>query len=806
MAKKEVSKILDRSGDFQEGYREWKAEINNIIENNKITVKNKNPRRTIRNLIKEKKRLKKEAKNSKKKSRETMIAAIRQIEKDMETERKSQFRNKISKVVDKLKSNKGINGPNMWEVLRKVKKKKDVPASAVKGKDGKTVLEEPEDIKARYLEYFEELLEPVKAKNEGEKRQEEIVDTAFKKVMEQAAAQEIRYTTYGEIRTGIKSLKRRKCKDGSGWNNEVILNGGEEMIKSLKKIFNEIETLRMVPEQWNEVIVKAINKPGSVLEMENKRGLFLTDVISKLYEKILKNRNQEPIQQYISPNQAGGAKGKTTIDHIMVLCETIRRNRKAGKKTYVVFGDAVKCFDKLWLKSCLLEMYKAGCDLQDLQIMYKLNEETEIIVDTPLGKTGKKKVGEIVKQGTVLGPDLCCIETDQINNIGENQNKSVGEQVVGILVFVDDVMSAGTAEDIRKAIRNFAEMEKIKKFTYGLKKTKYMVMKTGREKEESIEERVKEGKVEKVDEYKYVGVMLSEEGDLLHHLDYKLKKMKGQVAEMKSMASFYNLGPLFVAVRLQLYEACIVMSILYNIEGWTNLSKNELQRLESIQLNALCTLLHLPKTSPYLALLNELGMWRMEERLMYRKIMLYHNVINSADSRLIKNMVAEQERERENGSWYMGVENYLQLLNIKVEVVKGSSKDVLRKIVKEKIVNRMRAVMITSKRKFKKMRFLNCENFQLKNYIKFGRGNDVLKALKTRLNMREIYGNYKGDHTLPRMCPYCDEEEDTTEHLIECLVFGETLLTRSDLANDENIEIWRQINEKVAVNMKWRDG
>ena len=110
-----------------------------------------------------------------------------------------------------------------------------------------------------------------------------------------------------------------------------------------------------------------------------------------------------------------------------------------------------------------------------------------------------------MKQGTVLGPDLCCIETDQINNIGENQNKSVGEQVVGILVFVDDVMSAGTADDIRKAIRNFAEMEKIKKFTYGLKKTKYMVMKTGREKEESIEERVKEGKVEKVDEYKYVG-------------------------------------------------------------------------------------------------------------------------------------------------------------------------------------------------------------------------------------------------------------------------------------------------------------
>jgi hypothetical protein len=693
----------------------------------------------------------------------------------------------------------------MWEVLRRLKKKKDTPASAIKDKEGKKVLEEPEEIKGRYLEHFEELLKPVKASDEIERRQEKVIETVFKERMDQAKDQDVTYTTDSEIKTGIKLLKRKKCKDGSGWNNEIILNGGEEMIKSLRKIFNEIERQRMVPTQWNEVIIKAINKPGSVLEMANKRGLFLTDIISKLYEKILKNRNQEHIQQYISPNQAGGVLGMTTVDHIMVLSEIVRRNRKAGKKTYVVFGDAVKCFDKLWLKSCLIEMYKAGCNLQDLQIMYKLNEETEIVVDTPLGKTEKRKIGEVVKQGTVLGPSLCCIEMDQINNIGEDQSRNVGEQIVGILVFVDDVMSAGTANDVRKAIRNLAEMEKMKKFTYGLKKTKYMVMKTGREKEESIEEKVKEGKVEKAEEYKYVGLMLSEEGNLLHHLEYKHKKMKGQVVEMKSMASPFNLGPLFVAVRLQLYEACIVMSMLYNIEGWTELSKKELVKLESIQHNALCTLMHLPRTSPYLALLNELGMWKMEERLMYRKIMLYHNIINSADSRRIKNMVAEQEREREDGTWFMGVLRYLQTLDINLEIVKDSSKNVLKKIVKRKIIERMNATMIDSKRRYKKMRFLNCEDFKLKNYIKFGRGNDALDALKTRLNMREIYGNYKGDYALQRLCPYCEEEEDTTEHLIDCAVFGPSQFTIEDLANEDNIELWKQINEKVAVNMKWRD-
>ena len=647
-------------------------------------------------------------------------------------------------------------------------------------------------------------MKPLEAENNEEKRHEEIIEDLFQKVMILAEKQEITYTTTEEIEEGIDKLKKKKCRDGSGWNNEMIINGGQEMLLSLQKIFNKLEEERLVPGQWNEVIVKAINKPGPILEMEYKRGLFLTEVISKLYEKIMKSRNKAKIREYISPLQTGGAEGKTTVDHIMVLSEIIRRNRKMGKKTYILFGDAVKCFDKLWLKDCLVEMYKAGCNLQDIQIMYQLNKETEITVDTPLGKTEKFKVGEIVKQGTVLGPDLCCIETDQINNIGESQERHVGKQIVGILVFMDDVMSAGTAEEIRKAIRNFAEMEKLKKFTFGLKKTKFMIMKTGKGKDEIIMERVKSGVVGQTDEYKYVGVLLSEEGNLLKHLEDKKKKMKGQVVAMKSLASYHNLGPLFVTVRLQLYEACIIQSMLYNIEGWTNLTREELQKLESIQLNALCTLLHLPKTTPYHALLNELGMWRMEERIMYRKIMLYRNILNSADDRLIKHMVAEQERNEEEGTWFDGVNKYLQLLNMNKEMVREMSKSTLKKLVKKQIVERMNKLMKDSKGRYKKMRFLNCEKFELKEYIKFGNGHDAIQALKTRLNMQEIYGNYKGNYELPRICPHCEEEDDTTEHLITCPVFVPTNIDVDDLQDDGNVELWRQINELVAVNMKWR--
>ena len=49
------------------------------------------------------------------------------------------------------------------------------------------------------------------------------------------------------------------------------------------------------------------------------------------------------------------------------------------------FADAVKCFDKLWLKDCLLEMYNLGYDPKTLKILYEMNKETDIIIRTPVG-------------------------------------------------------------------------------------------------------------------------------------------------------------------------------------------------------------------------------------------------------------------------------------------------------------------------------------------------------------------------------------------------------------------------------------
>ena len=166
------------------------------------------------------------------------------------------------------------------------------------------------------------------------------------------------------------------------------------------------------------------------------------------------------------------------------------------------FADAVKCFDKLWLKDCLLEMYKLGYDPNTLKILYEMNKETDIIIRTPVGNTNNIQIKEVVKQGTIFGPIMCCAETSAVNSIGEEVKYSYGKINIGMPVFMDDIATAGKAEHIRKSINNCARMEKENKISFDLKKTKYIIVKTGRE--EEIHETVKAGRIQRTDTCKYL--------------------------------------------------------------------------------------------------------------------------------------------------------------------------------------------------------------------------------------------------------------------------------------------------------------
>ena len=326
----------------------------------------------------------------------------------------------------------------------KNKKKKPVIAMMNEKGEKETEIEKVQEI---FKNFYTKLFKPNEKINAEEEKEAEIIqDMIFKSIKQIAEnSEKSKKLKKEDIKKNIKKLKNKNTCDAQGWCNKMLKNGGSDIEDSLEIILNEIEEDEIIPNEWAELIIKSIYKgKGNILDMENRRGIFITNIISKLYEKIKLEENNVQLNKGISKYQCGCQKGRSTVDNIMTLNAIIDYNRTINIETYILFADAYKCFDKLNLKNCIIDMYKEIGAKEAMKI-YKLNKEGKAKIDTPAGELGPVTANEIVRQGTILGPKLCTVNTDKVNKTGKKCITYIGPRIkTETLVYVDDIQNASS--------------------------------------------------------------------------------------------------------------------------------------------------------------------------------------------------------------------------------------------------------------------------------------------------------------------------------------------------------------------------
>ena len=361
------------------------------------------------------------------------------------------------------------------------------------------------------------------------------------------------------------------------------------------------------------------------------------------------------------------------MDRIIIINAIIEKQRESHKNTYLFFADAKKCFDKLWLKDCLIEMEEIGYNRNDIKMQYKMNKKPEIIVDTTVGQTKSICIKEIVKQGSIFGPTMCCVTTSKVNSIEETVRYSYGKIVIGMSVYMDDKAAAGIAE-IRKGIRNCAKMEKEKKMKYGLKKTKYMMVKTGNKREEIVQEHAKSGEVRKTETYHYLGITINEEGNLEEHKKVISRKCETISREIDAIGAKNQVGKEEVRVKLKLFDTCLMTALTNGMEAWENIGLVEMKEIEKIQGKALKRIFQLPLSTTYTSIIMETGIWPAEQKIQYATMMLYHNKKNSDDNKKVKQVIEKQEQNQFKNTFYQKVQKIAKDLEIDINDVTSTSK------------------------------------------------------------------------------------------------------------------------------------
>ena len=372
----------------------------------------------------------------------------------------------------------GVDSSTFWEVKSRLVGKTTNEIAAIMDEDG-VKQEEEETVKQVHCKYFEKLLQTKPAETEEEKKREEAIESVIRSMEILSANEEPKTTSNEELVEIIKKLNIRKAKDRDGWSNAIVVKGGKEITASLLKIINIVDKTMIIPDEWSKMKIKVTDKKGSKLLMKNKRGLFLTNIISKIYERVVKDRNEEGSKEKRSPWQMA-QKGHSTTDNLFIIHSIIERNIYLKKSTYLFYADAEKCFDKLWLLDCIVELWLQGTNVRDAIMIKKMNEEAKITIQTPVGETAEIKATNIVRQGTVYGPSLCGASMSRVNDVGKNAPTFYGPKLVlQPTQFVDDITGAGSARATNNNVYNCNRLEDTKKFSFNNDngKTEYSIVK-----------------------------------------------------------------------------------------------------------------------------------------------------------------------------------------------------------------------------------------------------------------------------------------------------------------------------------------
>jgi len=252
-----------------------------------------------------------------------------------------------------------------------------------------------------------------------------------------------------------RKLPKKTSPGPDGIPYEAFIYAGRDLIDSTVRMFNTIWKTETISKQWSKSYIKVIYKgKGAKEDLQNYRGIFLSNVSCKIFEKLIYKKLEPIIDENMTEFQAGARKGRRTTDHIHTLKSKIHYDQYLQQDTYIQFYDIVKGFDKLWLRDVMYDLGNNGVKGRLCRIIFLLNSNTTIAIRTSYGITEEMELGELVRQGSVLGAVISANSLETV--VKDAQNGSGGTTLGNIylypLCFVDNV--AAISNTVSEARRN----------------------------------------------------------------------------------------------------------------------------------------------------------------------------------------------------------------------------------------------------------------------------------------------------------------------------------------------------------------
>ena len=216
--------------------------------------------------------------------------------------------------------------------------------------------------------------------------------------------------------------------------------------------------------------------------------------------------------------------------------------------------------------------------------------------------------------------------------------------------------------------------------------------------------------MEETDEEKYLGDIVSKDGRNIKNVQARVNKGKGIVKRILEILEGIPFGKLYYQVAIILRNTLLVSSILCNSEAWFNVTKSELELIETVDLMLLRSLLGAPKSVPKEMFYLELGVLPLREMIKQRRLNFLHYILAQESTSIISQVFQTQNENPSKNDWISTVKTDLEELelNVTFENIQKLSKE-NRKHCQTKTLKKIAVIKTDS---FKGQRF---KPFKIRN-------------------------------------------------------------------------------------------
>ena len=384
--------------------------------------------------------------------------------------------------------------------------------------------------------------------------------------------------TEEDFTAAISELSATAGTGPDGFPAILLKNCKEEYSKPLTLLWRKCLDEGITPGSLKRPIIIPKFKDGSKADAENYRPIALTSHIIKIFEKVLRSKLVQYLEEnhLFNKNQHGFVKGKSCLSQLLAHYDTILSGLEEGAGVDIVYLDFSKAFDKVDFHILLNKIKKLGIGGKIGRWLYSfLTGRTQsVLVNNTLSAPTDVLSG--VPQGSVIGPLLFLILIGDIDkDLAHSKARSFADDT-RVSKSIKNVMDASKLQTDLLQIYDWAE---INKMSFNEKKFDVLRYRNNDPTQDCTSYTTPSGQVIKEKTtVKDLGILMSNNlsfNSQINHVVTSLRNMSGWILRTFETRESLGLLTTWKQLALPIHDYC---SQLYN-----PYRKEDIQQLENIQ-------------------------------------------------------------------------------------------------------------------------------------------------------------------------------------------------------------------------------